>query len=423
MTWVKVCDRSLQRVSSRRCGATAMGFWAGAMCHSAHELLDGRLTAEQLESDVWWGDFSADAALWAGLLEDELKARLGDVDGAQEILGLVRVAMAAVGKNTKAVTTALRERLCEHKLLKRPRGRGQHYELQHPDGRAYCKEDGGDQFSREATLERRRKNTEDQRRRRAESREQDGFEKELGLGQPLSAAQAAEMLRESDLSDLDTHPDTDSDTSGNTLPCTASGLGAPSPASEARSTYRKRVGAAKNASSECGSSAEAAGAPLFESFVDPSRPSLDDLNSPVKLPKEVILIQRELRQQSILAPLAKDWTLSVALYRSLTALRVGVQGALIAIRETAAAASLGSAMGTIKSLRHWATATLLDRLKKATDGKVSEVEHLERVGPRRTPQEAKRLAQQRRAREEQQRMSAADMARQAQLAALAAAGG
>ncbi|MEL7484217.1 MAG: hypothetical protein AAFN41_07665, partial [Planctomycetota bacterium] len=244
--------------------------------------------------------------------------------------------------------------------------------------------------------------------------EQDDLEKELGLRQPLSAAQAAEMLRDSDLSDADTGayagPDTDS------------GGAAPSPAPETRRGYRERDGGAKNAASQGDSSSELGDAPLFESFVDPSRPSSDDLNSSVQLPREVVLIQRELRQQSVLAPLAKDWTLSVALYRSLRALRVGVQGALLAIRETAAAASLGSAMGTIKSLRHWATATLLDRLKKATDGKVSEVEHLERAGPRRTPQEAKRLAQERRAREEQQRMSAADMARQAQLAALAVSG-
>ncbi len=414
MTWVKVCDRSLQRVSSRRCGATAMGFWAGAMCHSAHELLDGKLTAEQLEGDVWWGDFSADAALWAGLLEDELKARLGDVDGAQEILGVVRVAMAAVGKDTEAVVTAIRERLAEHKLLRRPRGRGQHYELMHPDGRPYCKEDGGDQFSREATLERRRKEAETKRRQRAEGREQDELEKELGLGQPLSAAQAAEMLRQSPMSSADAPLDS----LGDALP----DMAAPSPAREDAKPRRRRQSSAKNAPSKGDSSADVAGAPFSESFVDPSRPSLDDLNSSVQLPDEVLLIQRELRQQSILAPLAKDWTLSVALYRSLTALRVGVQGALIAIRETAAAASLGSAMGTIKSFRHWATATLLDRLKKATDGKVSEVEHLERVGHRRTPQEAKRLAQERRVREEQQRMSTTEMARQAQLAALAIAG-
>lgn len=410
MTWIKLCDRTMQRVSSRRAGATAMGFWSGAMCHSAHELLDGRLTAEQLESDVWWGDFSADAALWSQLLEGELKRRLGDVDGAQEILGIVRVALAAVGKDTEAVVTAIRERLCEHKLLKRPRGRGQHFELHHPDGRAYCKEDGGDQFSRESTLERRRKEAEAKRRQRAEGRDQAELEKEIGLGQPLTAAQAVEMLRDSTLSGLDSGGES------------ARGSLPPSPAPPTRSARRRGVGSSKNAGSNGVSSVEVDDAPLFKSFVDPSRPPLDECDSSVDIPEGLLLIQRELRQQSVLAPLAKDWSLSLALYRSLTALRVGVQGALLAIRETAAEAGLRAATGTIRSLRHWVSATLFDRLKKATDGKVSEVEHMERVGPSRTPQQSKRLAQERRAREQQERMSAAEMARQAQLAALAVAG-
>ncbi|MEZ4447246.1 MAG: hypothetical protein R3B72_49660 [Polyangiaceae bacterium] len=133
MSWVKYCDRTFARKRSARAGVTAMGFWGALMCHAAHLESDGWVDAEDIEH-AWLYGFEPDVELWAD--QFEAAAEELDVTPAERMafVAMLRRAKRRVAKNPDRVRQALVKRLCDDaKLLKRPRGRGHRYALEHPD--------------------------------------------------------------------------------------------------------------------------------------------------------------------------------------------------------------------------------------------------------------------------------------------------
>ncbi|MEZ4447200.1 MAG: hypothetical protein R3B72_49430 [Polyangiaceae bacterium] len=366
MSWIKLCDRTHQRKRAARAGVTGMGWWGALMTHAAHIESDGHLDAEDIEH-AWHFGFDKDIELWSHLLEEAAE----ELDGVSEaekkaFAALLRRASRRLSRSPERVRDVLVDQLCDAKLLRRPRGRGRRYTLEHPDREPYLTH----QLSREQnTLARQRARERQQRHRERLRAEQ------MVLEEGITIDQALEMLQAEPTSRGDSHRTSHPQPS----PAPPHDEARPAPNSPPSADFENEP---SNASSL--------------DFVTPSRPPRDEEDKFELLPLEVREIHSALLAEAPLKPFAENFNLSLSLYRLQKHLKASTAAIVAAIHDTAVEAVVRRATGTIRNFHAWMTETLISRCRASSDSRVSEREHKRLTAhEKRTPETQRRLAYER----------------------------
>jgi hypothetical protein len=367
MVWVKQCDQSYNRQRAKRAGISTMGWWSACMGLSAHEQTDGELERDQLR-DAWHFSYDEDSELWGRLLLEDigdviaqltaLAKKLGTEAGAElvTLIAALRRKLKAPKLAKATVEAALLEKAAGAGLVRKPRGRGKTYRLEHPDGKPYLIEEGGHQMSH-ATNERRREKWRDDKARERDSHNT-GAAIRLALVSGLRPAQDAETIHQLEMSEVD---------STETPPQTAAESGASSgTCAEVEAAPNSDL--IENRASHC-----------LPSETHPTRPTSDagelhQIGEAAALRAKVL---SALRAEVAFVQIAND-SLAGALIQLMRRRGRELSSIEAAISSAAEEAEFKIGSGTVRDPHAWLIAVLLEKCRTISEGDVAEIEHVRR---------------------------------------------